>query len=129
MVFTSDLDLATCCLGIVGSSSRFCIATKVAGKTDCGIEIHSKDKFCPKAGHVYPPGGTASDRPTAQFDADILVSCLSADQAQAFRERTFLPRAGTHAIIDAATVILAALLDHPQIQNLLDQLLDFEIQV
>ena len=110
MVFTSNLDLDTRCLGIIGSSSRFCIATQVAGKTDCGIKIHSKEKFCPKAGHVYPPGGTASGRPTARFDADIIVSRLSADQAQAFREMTFSPRAGTHAIIDAATAIPATLL-------------------
>ena len=58
MVFTCDLDLDKCCLGIVGESARFCLALKVDGRTDCGCDAHSKKKFKPLPDHVYPPGGS-----------------------------------------------------------------------
>ena len=109
MVFTSDLNLEQCCLGIVGASDRFCLALKVEGKTHCGVDAHSKEKFVPLADHVYPPGGSVSGRPTARFDTFAIVSKLSPEKAREFSSGRFTPRAASHAIIDAATPVPATL--------------------
>ena len=109
MVFTSDLNLEQCCLGIVGASDRFCLALKVEGKTHCGVDAHSKEKFVPLPDHVYPPGGSVSGRPTARFDTFAIVSKLSPEKAREFSSGRFTPRAASHAIIDAATPVPATL--------------------
>ena len=50
------------CIGPIGSQSRFCLAPRDAGYSNCGIKAHGSknsgtSKFSPKVDCYYPPAG------------------------------------------------------------------------
>ena len=60
-------------LGKLGSSKRFCLASKKPGYSHCGVAAHGRtSKFLPKLDTFYVPGGIVSGRPTAMMDPYIL---------------------------------------------------------
>ena len=57
----------------MGSSKRFCLATKDLGYSHCGVAAHGRtSKFLPKLDAFYVPGGIVSGRPTAMLNPYIL---------------------------------------------------------
>jgi len=72
-IFIAKEESKELCLGKVGSSKRFCLATKEQGYSHCGVAAHGRtSKFVPKLGAFYVPGGIVSGRPTAMMDPYIL---------------------------------------------------------
>ena len=72
-IFISRAESKVLCFGKVGSSKRFCLATKDLGYSHCGVAAHGRtSKFLPKLDAFYVPGGIASGRPTAMMNPVIL---------------------------------------------------------
>ena len=76
-VFIDDAAMANLCFGLIGTGERFCMATKIEGKTHCGVSAHAKgirkkNKAKVMGDAFYVPGGIILARPTAKIDPMIL---------------------------------------------------------
>jgi hypothetical protein len=76
-VFIDDAAMANLCFGLIGTGERFCMATKIEGKTHCGVSAHAKgirkkNKAKVVVDAFYVPGGIILARPTAKIDPMIL---------------------------------------------------------
>jgi hypothetical protein len=71
-VFIHDDNIQDLCLGIIGSSGRFCIARKTRGANHCGTVAHIKNKFMATTDTYYPPAGSLLGRASAKKDPAIL---------------------------------------------------------
>jgi hypothetical protein len=71
-VFIHDDNIQDLCLGIIGSSGRFCIARKTRGFNHCGTGAHIKNKFPASTDTYYPPAGTLLGKQSAKKDPAIL---------------------------------------------------------
>ena len=61
-VFIDDAAMANLCFGLIGTGERFCMATKIEGKTHCGVSAHAKgirkkNKAKVVVDAFYVPGG------------------------------------------------------------------------
>ena len=70
-VFIDENAASKMCLGIIGSSVRFCIAPKVRGANHCGTGAHAKNKFQVCVNCFYPPAGSVMGRLSAKRDVFI----------------------------------------------------------
>ena len=72
-IFIAKAECKALRLGKVGSSKRFCLATKELGYSHCGVAAHGRtSKFSPKLEAFYVPGGIVYGHPTAMMDPYIL---------------------------------------------------------
>ena len=65
-VFIGAKELESLCLGHVGNKSRFCIARKIRGGSDCGVSSHRKSKMSVQVDTFWVPGGFILNNPTAK---------------------------------------------------------------
>jgi len=70
-IFISEDTAATLCLGIIGSSGRFCVATKSRGLSHCGTMAHAKNKHTPPADCYWPPAGVLLGKAAAKQSPSI----------------------------------------------------------
>ena len=71
-IFIDEPTANTLCLGLVGSSGRFCVAKKARGLNHCGTYAHSKSKCVILFGSFYPPAGSLLGKPSAKQAPAIL---------------------------------------------------------
>ncbi len=87
-LFIENATATRCCLGIIGSSGRFCVAPKARGLNHCGTVAHAKNKFTVERDAFYPPAGALLGRASAKQSpmiklADIPRGMLSLFQTGA----------------------------------------------
>ena len=71
-IFIDEPTAKTLCLGIIGSSGRFCIATKGRGLNHCGTVAHARSKCIILFGSYYPPAGALLGKALAKQNPAIL---------------------------------------------------------
>lgn len=73
-VYITKDSLQDMCRGFVGvQKNRFCLAAKILGRADCGIEAHAKHKFVPEEETIHAPGAPNRGRPTALVGSSIAL--------------------------------------------------------
>ena len=82
VIFISEDDVSTLCLGFVGvsrggSHSRFCITPKLMGKDTCGVSSHRSSKMDVPPNTFWIPGGAIANKLTARTEPFLRLSEMS----------------------------------------------------
>lgn len=70
-IYIDDDSVNRLCLGIIGSSGRFCVAVKARGLNHCGTVAHAKSKFRVLPDSFYPPAGALLGKASAKQTPSI----------------------------------------------------------
>lgn len=83
-IFIDETIAPTLCLGVIGSSGRFCVAKKTRGANHCGTVAHAKSKALIIPGSFYTPAGTLLGKASAKLYPSILRSDIPRFMLQIF---------------------------------------------
>jgi hypothetical protein len=73
-IFINETNATTLCLGVIGSSRRFCVASKTRGSNHCGTVAHAKSKAKVTVDTFYTPAGSLLGKVAAKPYPAILRS-------------------------------------------------------
>ena len=92
-IFIAKAESKALCLGKVGSSKRFRLASKEPGYSHCGVVAHGRtSKFLSKLYAFYVPGGILPGRPTAMMDPYILQESIPRHMLSKFEHSSLVRR-------------------------------------
>ena len=92
VIFLTEKDVGTLCLGFVGMSregthSRFCITPKLMGQDTCGVSSHRRRKMEAPPYTFWIPGGMIANKLTARTEPFLRQSDMSQDDEVYIRSR------------------------------------------
>lgn len=83
-IFINETNAPLLCLGVIGSSGRFCVAKKARGGNHCGTVAHAKSKAQIIPDSFYAPSGTLLGKASAKLYPSILRSDVPRFMLQIF---------------------------------------------
>ena len=70
-IFINETNASKLCLGVIGSSGRFCVASKTRGSNHCGTVAHAKSKAKVSVDTYYTPAGSLLGKASAKHYPSI----------------------------------------------------------